>query len=77
MAIPTDTDCFYPLTVSCGSETNALRGKLAVRALNTTSKSPEIINVVEGAGGGIPDITIRGNTLEDVFSYVIGRALKE
>ncbi|MGZ4891245.1 MAG: hypothetical protein ACXV5H_10615 [Halobacteriota archaeon] len=54
MAIPTDADCFYALTVSCGSETNALRGKLAVRALNATNKSPEIINVVEGAGGASP-----------------------
>ena len=77
MAILTDTDSLHALTVSYGPATNALGRKLAVRALNTTSKSPEIINVVEGAGGSIPNITIRGNAVEDVFIYLTGRALKE
>jgi hypothetical protein len=77
MAIPTDTDYLDALTVSCGPATNALRGKLAVRALNANSKSPEIINVVEDAGESIPDITIRGNTLEDVFIFLTGGALRE
>jgi ABC-2 type transport system ATP-binding protein len=58
-------------------ESFELKGKLAVRALNATSKLPEIINVVEGAGGSIPDITIRGNTLEDVFIFLTGDALRE
>lgn len=77
MTIRTDTDCLDALTVSCGSATNALRGKLAVRALNATSMSPEIINVVDGTGRSISDITIRGNMLECVFIYLTGRALRE
>jgi ABC-2 type transport system ATP-binding protein len=58
-------------------ESYELKGRLAVRALNATSKLPGIIDVVEGAGGKISDITIRGNTLEDVFIYLTGRALRE
>jgi ABC-2 type transport system ATP-binding protein len=58
-------------------ESYELKGRLAVRALNAASKLPGIIDVVEGAGGGISDITIRGNTLEDVFIYLTGRALRE
>jgi ABC-2 type transport system ATP-binding protein len=58
-------------------EAYELKGRLAVRALNATSKLTEIIEVVEGAGGSISDITIRGNTLEDVFIYLTGRALRE
>ena len=77
MAILTDTDSLHALTVSYGPATNALGRKLAVRALNATSKFPEIINVVEGAGGSIPDITIRGNTFEDVFIFLTGEALRE
>ena len=58
-------------------ESYELKGRLAVRALNATSKLPKIIDVVEGAGAKISDITIRGNTLEDVFIYLTGRALRE
>jgi ABC-2 type transport system ATP-binding protein len=54
-----------------------LKGRVAVRALNATSKLPKIIDAVEGVGGSISDITIRGNTLEDVFIYLTGRALRE
>jgi ABC-2 type transport system ATP-binding protein len=58
-------------------EVYELKGRVAVRALNATSKLPEIIKVIEGAGGTVSDITIRGNTLEDVFIYLTGRALRE
>ena len=54
-----------------------LKGKVAVKALNATSKLPKIIAAVEGVGAKISDITIRGNTLEDVFIYLTGRALRE
>jgi len=54
-----------------------LKGRVAVRALNATSKLPKIIDAVESVGGSISDITIRGNTLEDVFIYLTGRALRE
>ncbi|MGZ4849081.1 MAG: ABC transporter ATP-binding protein [Halobacteriota archaeon] len=58
-------------------ESYELKGRLVVSALNATSKLPKIIDVVEGAGGKISDITIRGNSLEDVFIYLTGRALRE
>jgi ABC-2 type transport system ATP-binding protein len=58
-------------------EVYELKGRIAVRALNATSMLPEIISSVEHAGGSVTDITIRGNTLEDVFIYLTGRALRE
>ena len=58
-------------------EAYELKGRVAVRALNATSKLPEVIDLIEGAGGGVLDITIRGNTLEDVFIYLTGRELRE
>jgi ABC-2 type transport system ATP-binding protein len=52
-------------------------GRLAVRALNATSRLADVIDLIEGAGGSVSDITIRGNTLEDVFIYLTGKALRE
>src|SRR5665647_3370199 len=39
-------------------ESYELKGRLAVRALNATSKLPKIIDVVEGAGAKISDICL-------------------
>ena len=58
-------------------EAYELRGHLAVRALNATGKLPEFLDLIQGAGGKVSNITIRGNTLEDVFIYLTGRALRE
>jgi ABC-2 type transport system ATP-binding protein len=58
-------------------EVYELKGRIAVRALNATSMLPELINLIEGAGGKVSDITIRGNTLDDVFIYLTGKALRE
>jgi ABC-2 type transport system ATP-binding protein len=58
-------------------EAYELKGHLAIRALNATGKLPELLDLIEGAGGKMSDITIRGNTLEDVFIYLTGRALRE
>ncbi|MGZ4904677.1 MAG: ABC transporter ATP-binding protein [Halobacteriota archaeon] len=58
-------------------ETYELKRKVAVRALNAASKLPELVELIEGSGGQISDVTIRGNTLEDVFIYLTGRALRE
>lgn len=58
-------------------EAFTLKGRVAVRALNATSRLPDVINLIEDAGGSVSDITIRGNTLEDVFIYLTGRALRE
>jgi len=58
-------------------EAYELKGKVAVRALDATNKLPKVINTIESANGCVADITIRGNTLEDVFIYLTGRALRE
>jgi ABC-2 type transport system ATP-binding protein len=58
-------------------EAYELKDRVAVRALNAPSKLPELISVIEGVGGSVCDVTIRGNTLEDVFIYLTGRALRE
>jgi len=58
-------------------EAYELKDRVAVRALNAPSKLPELIGVIEGVGGSVCDVTIRGNTLEDVFIYLTGRALRE
>ncbi len=54
-----------------------LNGKIAVRALDATSKLPKIICHIERAGGGVSDISVRRNSLEDVFVSLTGRALRE
>ena len=58
-------------------EAYELKGKVAVRALDATNKLPTVINTIERANGRVADITILGNTLEDVFIYLTGRALRE
>jgi ABC-2 type transport system ATP-binding protein len=58
-------------------EAYELNGRVTVRALNATSRLPDVIDLIEGAGGKVSDVTIRGNTLEDVFIYLTGRALRE
>jgi ABC-2 type transport system ATP-binding protein len=54
-----------------------LNGKIAVRALEATSKLPTIIRRVERAGGGVSDIAVRRNSLEDVFVSLTGRTLRD
>lgn len=58
-------------------EAYELKGKIAVRALDATSKLPNIISRIERAGGGVSDISVRRNSLEDVFVSLTGRALRE
>jgi ABC-2 type transport system ATP-binding protein len=64
-------------TLDSIEEAYVLKDRVAVRALNAPSKLPELIGLIEGAGGSVCDVTIRGNTLEDVFIYLTGRALRE
>ena len=40
-------------------------------------KLPDIIHLVESNGSKIADISIRQNTLEDVFIELTGRQLRE
>ncbi len=58
-------------------EINSADGKIAIRALNAVRLLPEIIDRVEAHGAHISDISIRENTLEDVFIYLTGRGLRE
>lgn len=58
-------------------EVKELRGRVTVRALNATSKLPQMIDLIESSKGRVSDISIRGNTLEDVFIYLTGRDLRE
>jgi ABC-2 type transport system ATP-binding protein len=58
-------------------EVKEIRGRVTVRALNATNKLPQMIDLIEGAEGSVLDISIRGNTLEDVFIYLTGRDLRE
>jgi ABC-2 type transport system ATP-binding protein len=59
------------------SEVKEVRGRIVVRSLNAVGKLPEIITLVGQSGASIADISIRGNTLEDVFIYLTGRGLRE
>jgi ABC-2 type transport system ATP-binding protein len=54
-----------------------LNGKIVVRALDATSKLPKILDRIERAGGGIEDISVRRNSLEDVFISLTGRTLRD
>jgi ABC-2 type transport system ATP-binding protein len=54
-----------------------LNGKIAVRAPDATSKLPTIIRRIERAGGGVSDIVVRRNSLEDVFVSLTGRTLRD
>jgi len=58
-------------------EVKELRGKVTIRALNAASKLPQMIDLIESTNGNVLDISIRGNTLEDVFIYLTGRDLRE
>jgi ABC-2 type transport system ATP-binding protein len=52
-----------------------LNGKIAVRA--AASKLPKMVHLIERAGGDITDVSVRRNSLEDVFVSLTGRALRE
>jgi ABC-2 type transport system ATP-binding protein len=58
-------------------EINDASGKITIRALNAVSLLPEIIERVDATGTRVADISIRENTLEDVFIYLTGRRLRE
>jgi ABC-2 type transport system ATP-binding protein len=58
-------------------EINEASGKITIRALNAVSLLPEIIERVDATRTRVSDISIRENTLEDVFIYLTGRGLRE
>lgn len=50
---------------------------LNIRALDAVGKLPQIIDAVESTGGQVLDLSIRQNTLEDVFIDLTGTGLRE
>ncbi len=58
-------------------EINNVDGRITIRALNAVRLLPEIIDRVEARDAHISDMSIRENTLEDVFIYLTGRGLRE
>ncbi|UCH72419.1 MAG: ATP-binding cassette domain-containing protein, partial [Thermoplasmatales archaeon] len=58
-------------------EIKDINGKVRLRALNAVSKLPKIITKAEKIDAEIIDMSIRRNTLEDVFIHLTGRGLRE
>ncbi len=58
-------------------DVNEIRGKIVVRALEAASKFPKIFTLLESIGAGILDVSLRRNSLEDVFITLTGRGLRE
>lgn len=54
-----------------------LDGKINIRALNAVGKLPMIMEKVEVVGARIADLSVRQNTLEDVFIELTGTGLRE
>ncbi len=52
-------------------------GRLNVRMLDAMSHLPDIFEFVKDHGSQVRDVRYRGNTLEDVFIHLTGRALRE
>ena len=51
--------------------------KIILNLLNASNKLPEILKNIEDNEGNLKNITIRQNTLEDVFLELTGRQLRE
>ncbi len=58
-------------------EVNEVRGKVVIRALDAASKLPEMFGLLEKIDAKVSDVSIRRNTLEDVFITLTGRGLRE
>ncbi|MDO9045168.1 MAG: DUF4162 domain-containing protein, partial [Methanobacteriaceae archaeon] len=54
-----------------------INNKLDVRALNAVSKLPAIMKILEEEKISIEDLSVRQNTLEDVFIELTGTGLRE
>ncbi|MBA7559469.1 Linearmycin resistance ATP-binding protein LnrL [subsurface metagenome] len=58
-------------------EVNEIGGKIVVRALDAASKFPEIFTSLKSMGADVLDVSLRRNSLEDVFITLTGRGLRE
>jgi hypothetical protein len=52
-------------------------GRVVIRCKNAMSRLPELFEFVRSHDSEIIDVRYRGNTLEDVFISLTGRALRE
>jgi len=60
-----------------GQEVNEVRGRIVVRALDAASRFPNIFTLLKGMGAEVLDVSLRRNSLEDVFITLTGRGLRE
>jgi ABC-2 type transport system ATP-binding protein len=51
--------------------------RINIRALDAVRLLPEIIERIDAKHSRVADLSIRENTLEDVFIYLTGRGLRE
>jgi len=58
-------------------EVNEVRGRIVLRALDAASRFPRIFALLEGVGARVSDVSLRRNSLEDVFITLTGRGLRE
>jgi ABC-2 type transport system ATP-binding protein len=58
-------------------EVNEIREKLVVKALDAVNKFPKIFRLLESENAGVLDVSLRKNSLEDVFITLTGRGLRE
>ncbi len=58
-------------------ETSELRGRVVVRALDVARRLPDIFEALDRANVRVSDVSLRRNTLEDVFISLTGRKLRE
>lgn len=54
-----------------------VEGKINLRALNAVGKLPQIMDGIEWTGAHMADLSVRQNTLEDVFIDLTGTRLRE
>jgi len=52
-------------------------GRLVIRIKDAMRHLPELFEFVKDHGSEVKDVRYRGNTLEDVFINLTGRALRE
>ena len=58
-------------------EVTEIRGRIVVRALDAASKFPKIFTLLESIEAGVLDVSLRRNSLEDIFITLTGRGLRE
>ncbi len=54
-----------------------VKGRINIRALNAVAKLPMMMQKVEKLDVEVEDISVRQNTLEDVFIELTGTGLRE